>query len=236
MSGEGVQVSAVSPFLFPPYPFNMSLLEVYTSLPKPNKDLLHVPYYTESLSTFTGVRVFPSEGYLEGLPPDLVRSASLVGFPCFVVPIHSSGRCYGLVLKGRGKPTPRYGNTARLCGWESIAPGSTVVLVEGFKDAYILRRMGVVALPLLTSMPSARTLSLLSSLSCKVVYVPDNDSYGQRNAETYITKASSARIKPLVFRLSGVSDLGDVFDPRLKRAAISEASRLVSTFGIPCSI
>lgn len=212
----------------------MSLLEVYTSLPKPNKDLLHVPCYTESLSTFSGVRVLPSETYLDGLPPDLVRSASLVGLPCFVIPIHSAGRCYGIVLKGRGKPTPRYGNTARLCGWESVAPGSTVVLVEGFKDTYILRRMGVLALPLLTSMPSARTLSLLASMACKVVYVPDNDSYGQRNAETYMAKASSAGIEPLVFRLSGVSDLGDVFDPRLRRAAICEASRLVSTFGIPC--
>jgi hypothetical protein len=192
---------------------------------------LYIKGYTESLRLFSGVRVVLSEDWLQGVPGDLQDYFFKVKFPLYFIPIFVNRNCYGFVVKGFSKHTPRFATNLYLPGCERIKGGETVVLVEGFKDAYVpmlaCRGLHAVVVPLLTAVPSVGLMGYFHSLGCRVVIVPDNDEHRGDHLGRYYEICGRERMPAGCFDLRGLKDFGEVFDsPESKAIALAEGKRL----------
>jgi hypothetical protein len=209
--------------------------EFYQSLPLIGQvDAYHfyVRGYSEALRLFTGVRVVMSSEWLVGVPAELRDYFFKVQFPCYFVPVFSGRSCYGFVLKGHRKETPRFCTNFMLPGMERVVSGSIVILVEGFKDCYVPIKatsdLGAVVIPMLTSVPGTELLSYLSGLGCRVIFVPDNDEHRGDHVARFLTLCGKLSVKaPVVFDLSpGVGDFGNFFDCELRNFVLGDGKRL----------
>jgi hypothetical protein len=211
----------------------MGLKEFFLSLPLIDQvpaNQFYVPGYTESLKLFSEVRVVLSDEWLQGVPHDLQDYFYKVGFPCYFVPIFAGRSGFGFVVKGFGKYTPRFATNMLLPGCERLKGKEIVILVEGFKDAYLpmlsCRGLPVVVLPMLTAVPSKDLLSLLGQYKCRVVMVPDNDDQAGGHLARFYELCGKTGLNGRQFRLSQVGDFGDFFRPELREAALLEAKKL----------
>jgi hypothetical protein len=153
-----------------------------------------------------------------------------VGFPCYFVPIFTGRNCFGFVVKGFGKYTPRFATNMLLPGCERLRGGETVLFCEGFKDCFLpmlaCRGLPVVVLPMLTAVPSREMLSLLAGYGDQIVMVPDNDDHAGDHLGRFFELCGKTRAKGFQFRLSQVGDFGDFFNPELRVKALQEAKKL----------
>lgn len=208
----------------------MTLLEFYTSLPTLEQmPGFYVPGYTEALKTFTGVRVIPNPSFVDGLSKEDEKYllSRQLGWPRYFIPLILGNNCYGYVLKSYVKRTPRRHTKNVYPGQELIKQGDVVCLVEGIKDAYILRALKLQAIPMLTSEPCDELIDYLEMLQCKLVFVPDNDDYRGTFIKSFREKISSKKIPYYIYKLEGVKDLGDYFLPELREAAMLQAKKIL---------
>ena len=192
--------------------------------------LFYVRGYTEALRNFSEVRVVLSEEWLCGVPFELKDYFFRVGFPCYFIPIFQANICYGFVVKGFGKETPKFCTNMLLPGCEKIAGGELLVLVEGLKDAFIpfhaCQGLPAVAVSMLTAVPSREFLEAAKAANCSVLFAPDNDAYAQNHQARFYELCGKAGICGDVFRLDGAKDFGDFFDPKLRTVVVNEGKRL----------
>jgi len=192
-------------------------------------DLYHfyIEGYTESLKLFSEVRVVLGEDWLSGVPLELQEYFYKVHFPCYFIPIFQNSDCYGFVVKGFSKMTPRFCSNHLLPGCERIKGGELVILVEGFKDAYLpllsCKGLPVVVIPMLTSIPSKEFLCYLNSMGCSVLFIPDNDVHKQEHSARFFELAGKVGIKSYRYDVLGVEDFGDFFNPVLRDVALEQA-------------
>jgi len=190
----------------------------------------YIEGYTESLRLFSDVRVILGEDWLAGVPYDLQDYIFKVNFPCYFIPIFTGSDCYGFVVKGFSKMTPRFCTNYLLPGCEHIKGGEMVVLVEGFKDAYlpsqVLNDLPVVVIPMLTSVPSKEFLCYLKSMSCSVLFIPDNDTYAQDHSSRFFELSGKVGVKAYKYCVEGIGDFGDFFNPALRGVALEQAKAL----------
>jgi len=211
----------------------MDFRDFFSSLPlvsQVDPYRFYVPGYTESLKLFSDARVIMGEEWLSGMPYDLQDYAFKVQFPCYFIPIFKGSDCYGFVMKGFSKFTPRFCTNALLPGCEHITGGELIILVEGFKDAYLpmlaCRNMPVVVIPMLTSVPSKELLAFLHSMGCSVLFVSDNDSHRANHLARFFELAGSVGIKASKFDLRSLEDFGDFFLTSKRDQAVIEAHSL----------
>ncbi|MCL2129052.1 MAG: hypothetical protein FWH35_01695 [Treponema sp.] len=191
----------------------------------------YVPGYSEALSLFSDVRVVLDESWLSGVPSDLQDYFFITNFPCFFIPIFTGKNCYGFVLKGFRKETPRFCTNMLLPGCERIKGGELVVLCEGMKDCfvplYVSKGLPVVVVPLLTSVPSRDFLGFLKSMNCSVLFIPDNDERRGNHTARFYELIGSVGIMGSVYNLNpSFKDFGDVFNPVLKSGVLEEGRLL----------
>jgi len=218
------------------------VVDFFRSLPKISSvpfSRFYIPGYSETLlHTFSDVRVVLSQEWLSGCPAELHDYAYRTYFPTYFVPIFLGETCYGFVLRGGSvKFTPRFCTNYLLPGCESVTPGNRVVLVEGFKDAYTLRRAGVSAIPMLGSMPPSGILGWFQSMGVSVVFVPDfDDAEVQSNqVRGFTDKAIKAKLcfRVLAFPCGGpAGDLGDFFsaNPLVRADALAKAKETLAVY------
>ena len=216
----------------------VSVVDFFRQLPRLADTLpgFYVPGYTESLETFSEVRVIPSAEWLSGCPAELHDYAYRTYFPTYFVPIFLGETCYGFALRGGSvKFTPRFCTNFLLPGCERVTAGCRVVLVEGFKDAYTLRRAGVLAIPMLGSMPPSGILGWFQSMGVSVVFVPDFDDAGVQSNQVrgFTDKAAKAKLcfNVLAFPCGGpAGDLGDFFSgsPIVRADALARAKEVLA--------
>lgn len=196
-----------------------------------------IPAYTKSLELYNGVRVVPDESFVETVSSKDLGYFKSVGFPCYFIPIFRGSECYGYVLKGLEKKTPSSSGWLHNPGIERIKKGCTVWLVEGIKDSYLPLKCKQVCVPMLSSGVTAKLLSFLRSMECKVVYVPDNDEHRQQFLSGFYKKLEDAnkdipgehsapKLKAIWVRLTAAKDLGDYFDATLREAVKNEFIQL----------
>jgi len=210
--------------------------DFFSALPSLSQvDLYHfyVKGYTESLKLFSDVRVVLNEDWLSGVPYELQDHFFKVNFPCYFIPIFRGTDCYGFVVKGFSKCTPRFCTNSLLPGCERITGGELVILVEGFKDAYLpmlaCQGLPVVVIPMLTSVPSKELLTFLHSMGCSVLFVSDNDEHRANHSARFFELAGRVGLKAIKFDLMGsVEDFGDFFLPSRRERAVMEAHSLRS--------
>ena len=182
---------------------------------------------------FSGTRVILSEEWISGVPVDLQSYFFRVHFPCYFLPIFKGSDCFGFVVKGFSKETPRFCTNMLLPGCERINGGEVVVFVEGLKDSYLpikaLKDLHAVVVPMLTAVPSRELLGFLKGMNCSVLYVPDNDNYRQDHAARFFELCGKAKIFCSVFDLAGFKDFGDFFQECYRDAALLEGKRLRET-------
>ena len=214
----------------------MVFRDFFSALPlvnQVNPYQFYIEGYTESLRLFSDVRVVLDEGWLSGVPLDLQDYFFRVNFPCYFIPIFSGNNCYGFVVKGFRKETPRFCTNMFLPGCERIKGGEVVVLVEGLKDAYtpllLCKDLPAVVIPMLTAVPSKELLSFFKSMGCSVLYVPDNDGYRNDHKARFYELCGKVGIMGSVFEVSQVKDFGDFFSPVYRSAVLSEGKRLRET-------
>jgi len=191
----------------------------------------YVKGYTEALKLFSGVRVVLDEGWLNGVPPDLQDYFFRVKFPCYFIPIFRDSNCFGFVVKGFQKETPRFcTNNKYLPGCERIHGGEVVVLVEGIKDSYLpflaCKGLPVVVIPMLTAIPSKDLLGFLKEMGCSLVFVPDNDVYKGDHVSRFYELCGKVGVKGFVFELNGIKDFGDFFVSESRGWVLGEGKRL----------
>jgi len=218
------------------------VVDFFRSLPKISSvpfPQFYVRGYSETLlQTFSDVRVILSPEWLSGCPAEFHDYAYRVYFPAYFVPIFWGETCYGFALRGGSvKFTPRFCTNYLLPGCESVVPGCRVVLVEGFKDAYTLRRAGALAIPMLGSMPPSGLLGWFQSLGVSVVFAPDfGEAQAQSNqVRVFTDKAARAKLRFKVMALpcGGLAgDLGDFFNPDqpIRADALAKAKDVLSAF------
>jgi hypothetical protein len=213
----------------------MDFKDFYSVLPLASQvDPYHfyVPGYTESLRLFSEVRVVLNEEWLSGVPYDLKDYFFKVQFPCYFIPIFRGSECYGFVVKGFSKMTPRFCTNMLLPGCERINGGELVILVEGFKDAYLpmlaCEGLRVVVVPMLTSVPSKELLSFLAAMQCLVLYVSDNDEHRAGHSARFFELAGHIGVRVNKFDLRSLEDFGDFFLPSKRDQAVIEARSLRS--------
>jgi len=186
--------------------------------------------YTESLKLFSDVRVILNEEWLGGLPFDLQDHVYKVNFPCYFVPIFRGSDCYGFVVKGFTKSTPRFCTNFFLPGCEKIQGHEVVILVEGFKDAYLpmlaCKDLPVVVLPMLTAVPSKELLCFLHSMNCSVVFISDNDAHRHNHVARFFELCGKEGIKASRFDTFEIEDFGDFFNSACRLKALEEAGSL----------
>lgn len=206
----------------------MDMGEFYRSLCLLEKSDFYVRGYTEALALYTGVRVVPDISYISGLSEDHRRYFISVGFPCYFIPIiNRLNSCFGYVLKGREKKTPRNCTNFLLPGTDGVYENDIVVLVEGIKDSYILRKIGLKAIPMLTSNPSEALLWWFRSHNNKVLFIPDNDMYLQRSVDNFVKKAKNVKLEYYIHKIDGVKDLGEVFDSIESKSIVLDNTRAI---------
>jgi len=190
----------------------------------------YVKGYTEALRYFSEVRVVLSEEWLVGVPTDLKDYFYRVGFPCYFIPIFYKQSCFGFVVKGFHKETPKFCTNMLLPGCERITGSNLVVLVEGLKDAYVpmlaCDGLPAVVVPMLTSVPSKELLYLFKEMRCEVLFVPDNDSYQKEHRARFYELCGKLGMAGTVFELSGAKDFGNFFDVETRNVVVSEGKRL----------
>ena len=219
----------------------MNLRDWFTTLPllsQVNKYQFYIPGYTEALSLFSEVRVVMGEDWISGVPSDLQQHFYKVKFPCYFIPIFVGENCYGFVLKGFSKTTPRFCTNLLLPGCEKIKGGEIIVLVEGIKDCYIpmlaCKGLPVVVIPLLTSVPSLGLLEFLRDAGCRVLYIPDSDDHVSNHKARFFELCGKAGIKSGFYELPSngsvcaFKDYGDFFSPNLRTLVLNDAKRLRS--------
>lgn len=205
----------------------MTLLELYSSLPTIEQvPSFYVPGYTESLKTYTGVRVIPDPSFIDGVSKVDLTYLKSVGFPCYFIPLMLHNNCYGYVLKGREKKTPRRHTKNVFPGQTEVTENDVVCLVEGFKDSYLLRKIGIHAIPMLTSEPCKELLTYLETYHCRLVFIPDNDQFRSNFIESFKKSISNFEIPYFIYKLDGVKDLGDFFLPELRDLALVQAKKI----------
>jgi len=204
----------------------MKLNEFYNSLPTGKQSSIYIPYYTEALTTFQGVRVVPSYEFVLELDKKYKQYFKHIQFPCYFIPIHVNNECYGFVLKALEKKTPRFYTKNYLPGLELVKPGQPVVLVEGIKDTYILRAAKIPCVPMLTDTISEFTFNFFQKNNCPVIYCPDNDPIQESNIKNFIKKFQE---KGHTFKLNYVKDLGDFFGPDREKAILA-AKEVISFY------
>lgn len=193
----------------------MSFLSFYQKLPTIDQFPFYIKGYTEALKTFKGVRVIPNASFLTDFPSQFHSFAFSTSFPSYFLPLFMGENCYGFVLKGPTKKrTPQFSTVPLLPGLNEVKPNSIVLLCEGFKDVYLLRMMGLTALPILTAVPSQGVLRYLARLRCRVIFVPDNDETRETHILSFEKVISSLQtaLHYSVFHITGTKDLGGVFD------------------------
>jgi hypothetical protein len=212
----------------------MSLKDFFISLPTMDQvsvSRFYIPGYTESLTLFSEVRVVFSPDWLQGVSEELKAYFIKAGFPCYMVPIFRGGSCYGFVVKGHGKLTPKFCTNEMIPGCERLREGGIVVFVEGFKDAYCpmvaCKGLSAVVLPMLTSLPRRAFLGWLKTLKCRVVFIPDNDDHVLDHSARFNELCGKEQVTGRVFRLDGIKDFGTFFESSGGRvASLQEAKRL----------
>ena len=211
----------------------MGFKDFYSSLPllkQVPKYQFYTQGYTEALGLFSGVRVVLSEEWLSGVPADLQDYFFRVKFPCFFIPVFTEQNCYGFVVKGFSKQTPRFCTNALLPGCERIRGGELVILCEGLKDAYLpmvcCKDLPVVVIPMLTAVPSKDFLGFLKTMGCTVLYVPDNDEHRGSHQARFYELIGSVGLLGSIFHISGHKDFGDFFSPAL-RSTVLESGRML---------
>ena len=214
--------------------FPMDFRGFFNALPLLHQvDIYHfyIKGYTEALQNFSEVRVVLLGEWLSGVPDNLKEYFFRVGFPCYIIPIFQGSNCYGFVVKGFNKETPKFCTNMLLPGCERITGGEIVVFVEGFKDSYVpmvaLKDLPVVVVPMLTSVPSKELLEALKGANCSVLFVPDADSYIGNHKARFFELCGKIGIHGDVFELGGgAKDFGDFFDPGLRTGVLIEGKRL----------
>lgn len=211
----------------------MGFRDFFSNLPLVSqvpRQQFYVEGYTEAFSLFSDVRVVMTEEWLSGVPSDLKDYFFRVRFPCYFVPIFKGDECFGFVVKGFSKETPRFCTNMLLPGCERITGGEVVVFVEGFKDCYVpmmaVRGLPVVVVPMLTAVPSREFLGYLKDLHCSVVYVPDNDEYRRDHSARFFELCGKVGILSHEFLASGFKDFGDFFRRGSREAVLLEGKRL----------
>lgn len=209
----------------------MNLLEFYSSLPTLEQvSSFYVPGYTEALKTYLGVRVIPDATFLDGLDQDDVKYLKSCSFPVYFIPLMLGNNCYGYVLKGREKRTPRKHTKNVFPGQCQVLPNEPVCLVEGIKDSYLLRALKIPTIPMLTSEPCDELLSYFEQHHCPVIFIPDNDIYREQFIKAFKNKISTKKIPYYVYKLEVVKDLGDYFLPELREPAMNQAKRILKIY------
>ena len=191
----------------------------------------YVKGYTEALSLFSDVRVVLNEEWMSGVPHDLLEYFYRVKFPCYFIPIFRENNCFGFVVKGFSKETPRFcTNNMLLPGCERIKGGEVVVLVEGCKDCMIpmlaLKGLYAVVIPMLTAVPSREFLGFLKEMKCTVVYASDNDEYRANHTARFYELCGKIGLLCFIYDLKGSKDFGDFFDISTRDSVLSEGKRL----------
>lgn len=210
----------------------MELLEFYSSLPTPEVlPSFYVRGYTEALHYYTGVRVVPDYSFVESLPKIHLEHIKAAGFPCYFIPVERDNKCYGYVVKSYQKLTPRYTTKSYIPGLDCIKDGQAVVFVEGIKDSYLLKVVGLPVLPMCTSMISDDMFRFLQEHHCNVLFVPDNDSHRDNTIEKFKKKISKYSLSYFIYHLKTVKDLGDYFVDELRSAALNEAKTIKKLYG-----
>jgi len=211
----------------------MGLFEFYQSLPSIESITpyqFYIKGYTEALKQFSDVRVVLSEEWLQGVPLDLRDYFYRVGFPNYFIPIFLQEDCFGFVLKGFSKETPRFGTNMLLPGCERIMPGGLVLLVEGIKDTYLplqaCRGLPVTVLPMLTAVPGRELLAWFKEHNCAVLYVPDNDDRRADHVSRFAEVCGKVGIRNSLFLLEQVGDFGEFFETTKRIAVLEEGKRL----------
>jgi hypothetical protein len=211
----------------------MSFKDVFVALPtidQVNTSSFYIHGYSQALCLFSEVRVVYSADWLQGMSEELKAYFIKVGFPNFVVPIFRGYNCYGFVVKGFGKMTPKFCTNELLPGCERLKGGEIVVLVEGFKDCYLpmlaCKGLPVVVLPMLTAVPSKELMGALKVSGCRIVSVPDNDEHVANHSARFMELCGKVQIAGTIFNISGVKDFGGFFDPESRVQAMAEAKRL----------
>lgn len=207
----------------------MTLLEFYSSLPTLEQmPGFYVPGYTEALKTFPGVRVIPDPSFVEGMgkADSIYLLSNQLTWPRYFIPLMLGNNCYGYVLKGREKRTPRRHTKNVFPGQTEVVSRDVVCLVEGIKDAYLLRAIGIHCIPMLTSEPCKELLVYLETKQCQLVFIPDNDQYRDNFIESFKKSISNFEIPYFIYKLEVVKDLGDFFLPELRDAALQNAKKI----------
>jgi hypothetical protein len=212
----------------------MSFKDFFIALPLIDQvpvSQFYIPGYTESLQLFSEVRIVPSEDWLQGVSEELKAYFIKVGFPCYMVPVFRDSFCYGFVVKGFGKMTPKFCTNEMVPGCERLHGGETVILVEGFKDTYCpvvaCRGIPAVVLPMLTALPGRALLKWLGLLGCRVIFIPDNDEHVADHSARFNELCGREKTAGSVFRLSGIKDFGTFFESSDGRGeALREAKEL----------
>lgn len=206
----------------------MTIGEVYLSLPTLEQyPQFYVPGYTESLKTYTGVRVVPDQSFVEGVASPHRMYLTHMQYPYYFIPVRKGNNCYGYVLKSQEKRTPRLVSNFFLPGYEDVQDNSIVCCAEGFKDTYLLRAAGIPCFPMLTAILTESLLSDLVARHIHLLFIPDNDSHRDHTKQQLEKKAKSVKLSYSVYDLSMVKDLGDFFLPELRSAALQEAHNII---------
>jgi hypothetical protein len=211
----------------------VSLKDFFISLPgidQVSRSQFYIQGYTEALGLFSEVRVVFSPDWLQEVSEELKSYFMKVGFPCYLVPIFREHNCYGFVVKGLAKLTPKFSTNELAPGCERLKRGQVVILVEGFKDCYVpmmaFRGDFVTVLPMLTSLPTKALLGMLNDLDCRVILVPDNDGHAGNHSARFSELCGKVQVRGSVFRTEGIKDFGDFFLPEFRQTALAEARRL----------
>ena len=200
----------------------------YASLPTSLRTF-YIKGYSEAFSMMDGVRVVPSIEFLTAVPYDLQylfqfkdkKTETKISFPMYYVPIKKGRAHYGFFLKSGGiKSTPsetwwkgmKIGNLDAL-----YSPHPYVVLVEGFKDAYLFLKTGIPVVIMAGATVSFDFIEEAKSLGKTIVHAGDNDEASWSNwdinrDDSLINRCKRAGV-PLQQAIPTVSkDWGAVFD------------------------
>lgn len=215
---------------------------MYLGLPKSLPDF-YIRGYTEALAYFKGVRVIPSEEYVQSLSGDvryLFHSTNSEGqslsFPAYYVPIKMGREHYGFVIKSKGikmTPSVSWWSGFKVTNLDALLdPRPYVVLVEGIKDAYLWLRSGHPVVVMTTARISKAFLE-----ECKVrgkrwlFFAGDNDEAGKINFDeskpwSFVNRCRELELSPVDLFPESQKDWGAWFDVESK----SEAQVLLNEF------
>lgn len=187
--------------------------ELYMSLPKMDSEVLYIRGYTEALTCVSGVRIFPSFDFIEGVPVKFRRYFMTVRMPCYYIPIKQGIKHFGFILKGSDKMTSRFSTYYPFFNLDALLdPRPYVFVTEGIKDAGIFLLAGYPAMAMLTSGISEDKLGVFEEAGKTPVFVPDNDEAGRKGIGQMVRHLMKRQLPSFVVNPIGHKDMGDFFD------------------------